>query len=57
MATLHFIDETEKNNLVKKYNDSNLCVAIVKIDNYEEIMQRLSAENKPQIIAKIEKYL
>ena len=55
MATLHFIDETEKNNLIKKYNDSNLCVCIITIDNYEEIMQRLSNEDKPQIIAKIEK--
>ena len=55
MATLHFIDETEKNDLIKKYNDSNLCACIITIDNYEEIMQRLSNEDKPQIIAKIEK--
>ena len=55
MVTLHFIDETEKNDLIKKYNDSNLCACIITIDNYEEIMQRLSNEDKPQVIAKIEK--
>ena len=55
MLTLHFIDETEKNDLIKKYNDSNLCACILTIDNYEEIMQRLSNEDKPQVIAKIEK--
>ena len=55
MATLHFIDETEKNELEKKYNDSNLCVGIIMIDNYEEIMQRLSSEDRHQLIAKIEK--
>lgn len=55
MVTIHFIDETEKNNLEKKYNDSNLCISIITIDNYEEIMQRLSAEDRPQVLAKIEK--
>lgn len=55
MATLHFIDETQKNDLEKKYNDSKMCVGILMIDNYEEIMQRLSSEDKPQVIAKIEK--
>lgn len=55
MATLHFIDETEKNELAKKYKDSSLCVAIIMIDNYEEITQRLSSEDKPQVVAKIEK--
>ena len=55
MLTLHFIDETEKNDLIKKYDDSNLCACIITIDNYEDIMQRLSNEDKPQVIAKIEK--
>lgn len=55
MVTLHFIDETEKNDLIKKFEDSNLCACIITIDNYEEIMQRLSNEDKPQVIAKIEK--
>ena len=55
MATLHFIDITKQNELEKKYNDSKLCVGILMIDNYEEIMQRLSSEDKPQVIAKIEK--
>ena len=55
MATLHFIDETDFNNLQKKYDDSRLSVAIVTIDNYDEIMQRLSTESRLELISNIEK--
>jgi len=55
MAILYFIDETEKIDLLKKYNDVQTCIGLIMIDNYEEIMQRISAESKPQILAEIEK--
>lgn len=57
MLTLYFIDITSKNELMKKYNDEKLCVGIVLIDNYEEIIQRISEETKTQVIASIEKKL
>ncbi len=57
MATLYFIDETENIGLEKKYHDSKLCVGIIMIDNYEEIMQRISDEDKPGLTAQIEKNL
>jgi len=57
MTTLYFIDETENIELEQKYNDSKLCVGIIMIDNYEEIMQRIPDEDKPVLIAQIEKNL
>ena len=55
ILTLYFIDNTEFELIKNKYNDSKICVGIVMIDNYEEIFQRISDEDKPQLIAKIEK--
>jgi len=54
MAILYFIDETEKVQLLKKYNDLQTCIGLIMIDNYEEIMQRIDAEQKTQLMAKVE---
>lgn len=55
MATLYFIDETENIEIARKYNDSQICIGIIAVDNYEEIMQGIETEDKPQVIAQIEK--
>lgn len=57
MATLYFIDETKSLELEEKYNDSKLCVGIIMIDNYEEIIQRIPDEDKPGLTAQIERNL
>ncbi len=57
MTTLYFIDETKNIELQEKYNDSKLCVGIIMIDNYEEIMQRIPDEDKPGLTAQIERNL
>lgn len=57
MTTLYFIDETKNILLEQKYNNSKLCIGIIMIDNYEEIMQRLSDEDKPILTAQIERNL
>ena len=54
---LYFIDETYLRKLEKEKQDSDICVGILMIDNYEEISQRISSEIKPQLIAKMEKYI
>lgn len=41
----------------KKYEDSRTCVGILMLDNYEEIIQRIDVENRPQVIAEIEKVI
>ena len=55
MVILYFIDETENVKLREEYEDSKSYIGIVMIDNYEEIMLRLDAEEKPQITAEIDK--
>ena len=52
---LYFIDETESIKLQKEYTDSKSCVEIIMIDNYEENMQLIDSEEKPQITAEIDK--
>lgn len=55
MATLYFVDETEIVNLKNHFNDSQMCLGIIMIDNYEEIIQRTSGEEQLQIFSEIEK--
>ncbi len=55
MLLLYFIDNTEYIKAVKKYNDAQTCIGIIMIDNYEELLQRISNEERPGILAKIEK--
>lgn len=57
MVILYFIDVTKEVNLEMKYNNSKACMGIIMIDNYEEIIQRIPEDNKPQLVAKIDKVL
>ena len=57
LTILYFIDDTENVRLQKEYKDSKSCVAILMVDNYEETMQKLESEEKPQAIAEIDKYI
>ena len=52
---LYFIDETNYLSALKEIKDTKTCIGIIKIDNYEETMQAIATENRPQIIAEIEK--
>lgn len=55
MLIIYFMDETENIKLQKEYENSEICVGIINVDNYEETMQRVENEKKPEVIAKIEK--
>ncbi len=55
MSIIYFMDETESIKLQKEYDNSQICVGIINVDNYEETMQRVENERKPEVIAKIEK--
>ena len=57
ITLLYFIDITEKQDILNRYNESQSCVAIVMIDNYEEIMQRIPEDKKTQVIVDVEKKL
>ena len=54
---LYFLDITQIMKEKKKYEDSKTCVGILTVDNYEEIIQRIDVENRPQVIAEIEKVI
>lgn len=55
MSIVYFIDQTESVKLKKEYNDSKSCIGIVMIDNYDETMQRIDPDEKPLVVADIEK--
>ena len=55
MATIYFLDETDYIELLQKYNNSKVCMGIVVIDNYEELMQRATEEEKLILTSRIEK--
>lgn len=55
MVVLYFIDNTEELSINQKYEESKSCIGIISIDNYEETMKALTTEEKPQVLAKLEK--
>ena len=55
MLIIYFMDETDNIKLQKEHENSQICVGIINVDNYEETMQRVEAERKPEVMAKIEK--
>ena len=55
MATLYFVDETEFVKIKADYEDSQNCIGIIMIDNYEEIIQRTTTDEQIQIFSQIEK--
>ncbi len=55
MMMFYFIDITENVKLQEEYNNSRTCVGIIRVDNYEEIMQITDSDDKTQLMAEIEK--
>lgn len=54
---LYFIDKTEIEALRKRYDEEKTDIAIVNIDNYDEIFQKLDDSECQQTMAKINKYI
>ena len=57
MMTLYFIETTEHEKVLQEVKDINTCIGILVLDNYDEMMQRVSDERKPQITAEVEKII
>ena len=55
MMILYFIDKTEENKIKKEQVDSKTCVGIIMIDNYEETLLQIEPEERPQVLAEVEK--
>ena len=54
---LYFIDDTKYNELFDKYTNSQTCIGIATIDNYDDIIQRALPEEKIEILSKIERMI
>lgn len=55
MLIIYFMDQTENIKLQNECNNSKPCVGIISVDNYDETMQRIETEKRPEVIAQIEK--
>lgn len=55
VITIYFVDNTKLVNLEKNIYDKDLYIGLIMIDNYDDIVQRINDEDKPQIMAKVEK--
>lgn len=54
---LYFIDKTETEKLRSRYESEKTDIAIINIDNYDEIFQKMDDAEAQQTMAKINKYL
>ena len=54
---LYFIDKTEIEQLRKRYDDEKTDIAIINIDNYDEIFQKMDDSESQQTMAKMNKYI
>ncbi len=54
---LCFIDDTELSELKHKYNEEKTIIAMVVIDNYDDLMQSMEDAMRPQMLAEIDKRL
>lgn len=54
---LYFVNNTELKNTVSEYYNSRPIVAIIMIDNYDELMQNAKEGEKTEVVGMIEKLL
>lgn len=52
---LYWIDITSYKSLKAKYDDEKMIVALIQVDNYEDVLQSTEEKNRPLIIAEIER--
>ncbi|MFZ5968273.1 MAG: DHH family phosphoesterase [Bacillota bacterium] len=55
MVMLYWIDITSFQILKAKYNDERLNVALIQIDNYDDVLQNSEEAQKPLILAEIDR--
>ena len=54
---IYFIDDTKLVELENLFDNKDMYIGLIMIDNYEEIIQRIADDEKPQLMAEIEKSL
>lgn len=53
LTYLYFIDNTEEKRLKALYDAERTAVAIITIDNYDEVLQRVNDSDQQQIVSQI----
>ncbi len=54
---IYFVDNTKLVEMENLFDDKDMYIGLIMIDNYEEIIQRIPDNEKPQLMAEIEKKL
>ena len=57
IITIYFVDDTKLVELESIFEDKDIYIGLIMIDNYEEVIQRIADDEKPQLMAEIEKKL
>ena len=57
IITIYFVDDTKLIELETLFDNKDMYIGLIMIDNYEEIIQRIPDDEKPQLMAEIEKSL
>lgn len=57
LVLLYWLDETELNTIKKKYLDEKTDVAVILIDNYDDVMNSMEESDKPQMTSVIAQYI
>lgn len=52
---IYFIDVEKYEKLKQQYKDERINIALVAVDNYDEVMQDLDEEKRPLLIAEMDK--
>ncbi|MCT4595435.1 MAG: DHH family phosphoesterase [Anaeromicrobium sp.] len=52
---LYWVDITDYNNLLEVYYNEKPSVLIIEVDNYDDVLKNVSEENKPLMIAEIDR--
>ena len=57
VITIYFVDNTKLVELETMFDNKDMYIGLIMIDNYEEIIQRIPDDERPQLMAEIEKTL
>lgn len=52
---LYFINKTDYYTLYEMYNDKKPIVGLIEVDNYDEVIKSTEEENRPALIAEVDK--
>lgn len=54
---LYFVDITSFENLKEIYNDNQTCIALINVDNFDELMNSAGEERELEVSAEIDKHI